>query len=92
MTMKLLKKYSKTFLSDLSLSEMYVAEYSPMQDCFHHQTLIESMRDNQSHVRRKCKGYDWIIFYIGTKEKCYQAIDQMRKAFEQKDMTTACHE
>ena len=32
-------------------SDIYVAEYSPSQDAFHHQTLAEAMRDNLHHVR-----------------------------------------
>ena len=66
-------------------ADLYVAEYSPSQDAFHHQSLAESVRDGIHHVKwgEKAKGYDWIVFYVGTSQGAYDAIDDMRKRQEE---------
>jgi hypothetical protein len=78
-------KTKNKYLPRLPVTELYVAEYSPSQNCFHHQTLTESMRDAHHHLKwgAGAKDYDWILFFVGTKSDAWDAIDQMAKIQEQ---------
>ena len=67
--------------------DIFVAEYSPNQNAFHHQSLADSIRDGIHHVSfgAGAKGYDWIVFFVGTEQEAYDAIESMRNYHDKKE-------
>ena len=75
-------------------SELFVAEYSFAQGCFHHSFLKNSMETNLEGVKRIMAIKDdkeraemvfklsWIPFSIGTYDETAKDIDEMRAYME----------
>jgi hypothetical protein len=58
---------------------LYVGEYSPSQDGFHVQRLVESLESNIERALRKDKSNDWVPLAVGRLEAVGKVVDAVRK-------------
>lgn len=56
--------------------ELWVAEYSYNQKCFHHDLLERSLQMNRNNIS-KGQPNDYLIFHIGTSDETTEAINKM---------------
>lgn len=58
-------------------TRLYCAEVSKSQRLFHWQPLFDAVKSNILNLN-KGQIQDWIIFFVGSPEKCLEAIEIMR--------------
>lgn len=62
--------------------ELWVAEYSYNQKCFHHDSLERALQMNRGNISTG-QPNDYLIFHIGTVEETSEAINKMTKVLEE---------
>ena len=65
----------------MNLKDVWVAEYSRSQDCFHIDTIDHSIKMNLENVLSR-KGNDYLPFFVGTDKECGEAIDKVRACWK----------
>jgi hypothetical protein len=67
----------------LSPKDLFVAEFSPDQNCFHVQTLKEHLTANYLQIIYKKRMDRWqIIFVHSDIEECFKFIEVFKKDYE----------
>lgn len=64
------------------LGELYALEYSTIQDCFHLDTLQNTLETNLNACLNKSNN-DYQIIFIGTSSECKEFFDTLKQETNQ---------
>lgn len=66
------------------MKDLYVLEYSPTQQAFHIQLLVDAVESNRRRFQFKpWDMYDWVPLFVGSQDACQmvaeRGLEQMRE-------------